>query len=116
LRAPNRVHLPSGLGAISIAHEGPRVLAIDNAGALFLSEDSGSDWDPVTTQWTGRAVLVRKKMELDSAAAVPQADKSKVAGDSGSSGAMSETDTVFELLNDQSQLWLSTDGKIWTAK
>ena len=115
-RAANRVHLPSGLPAISIAHKGPRMLAIDNAGALFLSEDSGANWDPVTTQWAGRAVLVRKSAEPPSAAVTPPADNSKVAGDSPDSGVPLESNTVFELLNDQGQLWWSTDGRIWSTK
>lgn len=92
------------------------MLAIDNAGALFLSEDSGANWEPVTTQWTGRAVLVRKRAEPGSAAAAPPADKSNVAGDTTGPEAAPEADTVFELLNDQDQVWLSTDGKIWTTK
>jgi hypothetical protein len=115
-RAANRVHLPSGLPPISIAHKGPRMLAIDNAGALFLSEDSGANWEPVTTQWAGRAMLVRKSAEPGSAAVAPLADKSKVAGDSPDSRVPPESNTVFELLNDQGQLWWSTDGRIWSTK
>jgi Putative zinc-finger len=115
-RVANRVHLPSGLPAISIAHEGPRMLAIDNAGTLFLSEDSGTNWELVAIQWTGRVVLVRKRAVPGSAAAAPPADKSNVAGGATGPEAASESDTVFELLNDQGQLWWSTDGRIWTAK
>jgi hypothetical protein len=115
-RNANRLHLPSELPAISIAHKGPRMLAIDNAGALFFSQDSGANWEPVAIQWTGLAVLVRKRAVPDSAAAAPPADKSNVAGDTTGSEAASEADTVFELLNDQGQLWWSTDGRIWTAK
>jgi hypothetical protein len=92
------------------------MLAIDNSGALFLSEDSGANWEPVTTQWTGRALLVRKREELGSAATTPPPEKSKVAGDITGSDAASESVKVFELLNDQGQLWWSTDGRIWTAK
>jgi hypothetical protein len=115
-RAANRVHLPSGLAAISDAREGPRMLAIDNAGALFLSEDSGANWEPVMTQWTGRAVLVRKRTKPGAAESSPPADKAKIAGGITGPEAASESDAVFELLNDQGQLWLSTDGMLWTAK
>lgn len=116
LRASNPVHLPSELPAISIAHAGPRVLAIDNAGALFFSEDSGATWEPVTTQWIGRAVLVRKSTARKPEGAAPPAAKPEATGDTSGSGAVSESDTVFELVNDQSQVWWSADGKIWVAR
>jgi hypothetical protein len=116
LRAPNPVHLPSGLPAISIAHEGPRMLAIDKAGALFVSEDSGATWEPVTTQWTGRAVLVRKKTSPQPEDATPPAAKPESSRDTSGSGGVSHPDTVFQLLNDQGQAWLSADGKVWAAR
>ena len=75
---------------------GPRMLAIDTAGALFLSMDAGNHWEHVTPQWTGRAVEVRRQMASSDMEAVPT--------------------KFFELLNDQSQIWLSTDGKTWIAK
>jgi hypothetical protein len=115
-RGPSPVHLPSGLPTISIAHEGERMIAIDNAGALFVSEDSGATWEAVTTQWTGRAVLVRKKTSPQPEEAAPPAAKAESSGDTSGSGAVSESDTVFELLNDQGQVWLSKDGKIWAAR
>ncbi len=92
------------------------MLAIDNAGALFLSEDSGANWERVTNQWTSHAVLVRKRAEPPSAAATLPANKSNVAGNATGPEAVAESDTVFELLNDEGQLWWSTDGRIWTVK
>jgi len=116
IRAPNPVHLPSGLPTISIAHASERMIAIDNAGTVFLSEDSGATWEPVTTQWTGRAVLVRKKTLPQPEAAAPPAAKAESPGGTSGSGAVSESDTVFELLNDQGQVWWSAEGKIWVAR
>jgi hypothetical protein len=116
MRAPNPVHLPSGLPAVSIAHEGPRMLAIDNAATLFASEDSGSTWEPVMKQWTGRAVLVRKNAAPKLEEAAPLAGKSEDAGETSGSGAVSQPETVFELVNDQGQVWWSGDGKIWAAR
>jgi len=110
------IHLPSGLPAVSITHAGPRMLAIDKTGALFLSEDSGATWEPVTTQWTGHAVLVRKETSPQPEEVAPPAAKSEDAGGTSGSGAVSHPDTVFELVNDQSQVWLSTDGKTWIAR
>jgi hypothetical protein len=94
--AAKRIYLPSGLRVESMAAAGPRMLAIDTAGALFVSEDSGDTWERVTPQWTGRAVKVRRQMASSGMEAVPT--------------------KFFELLNDQSQVWLSTDGMTWTAK
>lgn len=116
IMAPNPVHLPSELPAVSIAHSGERLLAIDNAGALFLSEDSGANWEPVTKQWTGRAVLLRKNATPKPEEAAPPAAKRESPGDTSGSGTVSESDIVFELLNDQGQVWLSTDGKTWAAR
>ena len=116
MRAPNLVHLPSGIPTISIAHSNERMIAIDNSGALFLSEDSGANWEPVTKQWTGRAVLVRKTASPKHKEAAPPAAKAESPGDGSGSGAMSDSDTVFELLNDQSQVWWSVDGKTWAPR
>ena len=54
------INLPSGLPAVSTAAAGRRMLAIDKAGALFLSEDAGNAWQRVLQQWTGHAVAVRR--------------------------------------------------------
>ena len=94
--AAKKIYLPSGLRVESMASAGPRMLAIDTAGALFLSEDSGVTWEHVTPQWTGRAVKVRRQTAGSGVEAVPT--------------------KFFELLNDQSQIWLSTDGKTWIVK
>jgi hypothetical protein len=58
--------------------------------------DSGDTWQTVTPQWTGRAVNVRCQMT--------------------SKGTETEPTQLFELFNDQSQIWLSTDGETWIAK
>lgn len=111
--AVKTIHLPSGLAAVSAAAADHRTLAIDQAGTLFLSEDSGKHWEIVTRQWTGRAVVVRTQMTANTEAA-------SVTGASGSSsggvGAAPLPATFFELLNDQNQVWLSTDGITWIGK
>jgi hypothetical protein len=50
--------LPSGLDTVSSAVMLGRILAVDSAGAVFLSRDAGKHWEPVSTQWTGKAVEV----------------------------------------------------------
>ncbi len=109
-----QIHLPSGLPARSIASSDRRVLAIDKKGTLFFSDDSGLAWEKVKRQWTGRAILVRRKTSEEAtpqAATVPES-----AGSTSVSDTSSHPETVFELVNDQSELWLSADGRTWTAK
>lgn len=111
---PYAFHLPSGQPAVSIASADHRTLAIDEAGILFLSKDPGGTWEKVKRQWTGRAVVVRRHANgIDTTEATPPPG---TAGDTPDSGAVSQPDTVFELVNDQSQVWISVDGRIWTPK
>jgi hypothetical protein len=79
--------LSSGLAVLSTANAGQHTLAVDLAGALFLSEDAGKHWQPVARQWTGRAVNVR-----------------------------TQAGAGFLLTNDSGATWTSADGKIWTAQ
>ncbi len=115
-RMATPTHLPSALPAVSIAPAGHLMLAIDRAGALFLSEDSGATWEPVTKQWTGRAVEVRRQSEGAGKSEAPPAAGANPAGDTSGSGAASQPGAVFQLLNDQSQVWVSADGRVWAAK
>jgi len=111
---PYLLHLPGGRPAVSVASTDRRTLAIDKSGELYLSEDSGATWDRVKRQWSGRAVAVRKhanEVDTTGAAPAPTTDENPSAP-----GAVSQPDTVFELVNDQGQVWLSADGRIWTAK
>ena len=89
-RNANQPILPSGLAAISTATVRQRMLAIDVAGALFLSEDGGKHWESVARQWTGRATAVRVQ--------------------AGAGGA------VFQLTNVSGFSWTSADGKTWTVQ
>jgi hypothetical protein len=99
LKKAPKVTLPNGVEALSVASAEKRIVAIDTSGALFLSEDNGRHWQPVPTQWTGRAVLVRNSQ-------------------SGiqSAGLLPVPPARFELVNDKLQTWISTDGKTWTAE
>jgi hypothetical protein len=96
-KAERRIMLPGG-AALSAASAASRVLAVNATGTLYASDDRGAHWQPVPTQWTGRAVLVRS-------VAVGVKD-----------GAQPEPKAQFELVNDKAQVWVSIDGKTWTAK
>jgi hypothetical protein len=110
------IHLPSGLPAVSIAAAGHLMLAIDKAGALFLSDDSGNAWEPVTKQWTGRAVEVRRQATgSGNTEAAPAAEAETAGSAPGSTSAAPPPVTVFEILNDHGLAWVSTDGKNWIS-
>jgi hypothetical protein len=114
--------LPSGLSAVSIATAQHRILAIDMAGALFLSEDSGKHWEPVVQQWSGRAVAVRIQRDLKrnssalmgSNAGIVE-DKSKQLSTDAVAGTPAPAAT-FEIVTDNDSVWVSTEGKSWKAK
>lgn len=116
-QAKSRPTLPSKLPALSVATSSQHQLAIDAAGALFRSDDAGVTWQPVPVQWTGRAIKV---------ALVPSPNARLLAKSVGSlsappaeanrSAAPSAQPPTFELTTDDGDLWISTDGQIWTRK
>lgn len=87
--------LPNGTMPVSAAVASRQTLALDTAGALFLSEDAGFHWEPIALQWTGRAIEVRKVKATSDAAAPAEA---------------------FELINEAGLTWTSADGRGWKAK
>ncbi len=58
LQLARHARLPSGKNAVSSAALLNRMVAVDSAGSLFLSQDGGKHWDSVRTQWSGKAVEV----------------------------------------------------------
>ena len=106
LKAKSTV-LPNGMAALSVTTAQGRTIAVAPSGEVYLAEDAGKHWVPVVRQWTGRAVLVRamRNSTTDStgtslhgeAAGVPQA-------------------AVYELVNDNLQTWVSSDGRTWLPK
>ncbi|MGC1462209.1 MAG: zf-HC2 domain-containing protein [Terracidiphilus sp.] len=91
--------LPSGLPAVSTAKAQGSTLAVDRTGLVFLSEDSGRHWESIALQWSGRAVAIRVE---------------PVVG--ANENAEPSAAVIFEIVNDQGQVWLSTDGRNWKAK
>jgi hypothetical protein len=111
------MQLPSGLESVSIASRGHFLLAIDKAGALFLSEDRGVTWERITTQWTGRAVEVHRHVAAnDAMQTAPAAQNGATGNSSADTGAASPPPVLFELSNDKNQTWVSTDGRTWTPE
>ena len=111
--AMKAIHLPSGLPAVSVAAVGHRTIAIDEAGTLFLSEDAGDHWEIVPQQWTGHAVAARARVTSNAAVAPGSVAQGSSSTDTGAAPAPA---SFFEILNDKSQAWVSTDGETWAAK
>jgi hypothetical protein len=115
--AIDRMHLPSGLAAVSSARSGSIVLAIDKAGTLFLNQDHGNTWERIDTQWTGRAVAVTQPFAVNGALqSAPAAQTGTAPETSTNPGPAPPSPATFELFNDKNQAWVSTDGRIWTSK
>lgn len=99
-RKARNLVLPSNLAMISQATSEKRTIAIDTAGSLFLSEDAGKRWQPISTQWTGRAVVVKTVEPVIGA-----------VGD-----LLKQAIARFELTTDKQETWVSNDGKRWTLQ
>jgi len=111
------MQLPSGLAVVSAVSGGHLLLAIDEAGALFLSEDHGVTWERVATQWTGRAIALRQQGQFHGALYVaPSIQNGATGGSSANADLAPPVVAFFELSNDKNQTWVSTDGRTWTPK
>ena len=97
--AVSPIALPSGSVTLSTATAKGLLLAVDEAGDVYLSSDMGAHWQSIAPQWNGRAVSVRAAVKAKSAADV--------------AGAQQD---LFELVNDQGKVWVSADGRSWKAK
>jgi hypothetical protein len=136
LRVTRRLKLPSGLNAVSSAGTMGRLLALDPAGAVFLSLDAGKHWDPVQPQWTGRAIELHAQQRavdqaapsgntggpvpstpaepaLDERSAAPLPPASVAIQPATVSATAAVPAMLFRLVNDHHQTWISTDGKTW---
>jgi hypothetical protein len=128
--------LPSNLPTASTTAAANRTLAIDTAGALFLSTDSGHHWTSIHAQWPGRAVAVALANQPAPKAAAGYArakEQRQVSPDSNASAtiitgaamaaappppAVNAAPTLvippaFQLTTDNGTVWQSSDGQIW---
>lgn len=131
--------LPSGLGAVSSAAILNRLLAVDSAGAVFLSQDGGKHWETVNAQWSGKAIQVQAPPQgpYRPRAADTTATAETAHGPDKSAGSVVEAPVaappppsgttpiaaskavppipamLFRLVTDRRQTWVSADGKLW---
>lgn len=82
--------LPSKLPAETTVTHGKIMLAIDSAGALFVSGNSGKSWKAVKPQWSGKIT------DLIAPPDVPEPGAAQ-----------------FQLTTDSGADWLSRDGRRW---
>jgi len=115
------LQLPSKLPAASVLHSSSRTLALDTAGALFLSLDNGKHWTAVISQWPGKAVqisLAPSPLRLY----LQQPSQSQAETQSGNSvnGLPQQQSPIptagFELTTNTGAVFVSTDGLTWRAR
>jgi hypothetical protein len=82
--------LPSGLPATTTVTRGKVMLAVDSAGTLFFSGNTGKNWKAVKPFWSGKVI------DLASPAEPPQ-----------------PSTVGFQLTTDSDSIWLSKDGRHW---
>jgi hypothetical protein len=82
--------LPSRLPATSTVIRGKVTLAVDSAGTLFFSGNTGKNWKAVKPFWSGKVI------DLASPAEPPQ-----------------PSTVGFQLTTDSDSIWLSKDGRHW---
>lgn len=92
--------LPGGRAVRSEAAAGSGMVAVDETGSVFLSDDAGRHWQVVNAPWEGRAVGVKLQQ-----------------GASARGSLLEEQDPPrFELTTDKPETWVSADGKQWTRE
>jgi phage baseplate assembly protein gpV len=82
--------LPSKLPVEMMLTQGKVVLAVDSAGALFFSGNSGKSWKAVKSKWPGK---------VDDLVTPPEVQQAQKA--------------TFQLTTDSGSIWLSRDGRRW---
>ncbi len=79
------VRLPHGKLAVTSVYQEKRILALDDAGALYLSTNNGKRWKTIKPKWTSRIDAIRA----------------------------AEAGRGFELTTEDDAAWLSPDGNHW---
>jgi hypothetical protein len=78
--------LPSNLAVVAAVQKDKVMLAVDAAGALFVSENAGQKWKAVKPAWQGKAA------------------------------GLETSGMAFRLTTDGGAVWLSRDGAHWSAE
>jgi hypothetical protein len=125
------IKLPSKKPVASRLNAGVRILALDNAGALFLTTDNGKHWRSIAPQWSGKAVQLSfapspTRLYLAQPAQNQTQNSSNqtngyLNNGTGSQNAAPQQQSQqtiiptvgFQLITNTGAVWLSTDGLTW---
>ncbi|MFC5861129.1 anti-sigma factor family protein [Acidicapsa dinghuensis] len=110
--------LPTGSHPTIAVAARQRVVAIDPKGSLYLSQNAGVLWLPVTQQWTGRATSLRIFMPQLVSGKTPVASD-KITSSGASNAPVPDANVpkqFFELTTDRGALWFSEDGTTWKPR
>jgi len=122
------IKLPGKKPIASQLSSGNRSLALDTAGALFLSTDNGKHWRAIAPQWSGKAVqLAFAPSPARAYINQPQPNQTQIISNQStgviingteSQNAAPQQQTViptagFQLTTATGAIWLSTDGLNW---
>ena len=114
---PQLLQLPSKKPIASQLNSGLRTLALDTAGALFLSIDHGQHWSAVTQQWSGKAVRLSFAASPARLYQVqPQQSQAASTGMAQQSQQAPIPTAGFELTTSTGVVFISTDGLTWHAR
>lgn len=95
--------LPSKLAATTTAVRNGRMLALDQAGSLFLSRNAGRKWKKIRPVWPGAIAQLGLAETADSAELQPTEIKGKAA-------------PLFRITTSTGAIWLSEDGAHWRPR
>jgi hypothetical protein len=95
--------LPSKLAATTTAVSKGRMLALDQAGSLFLSHNAGRHWKKVKPVWPGTIAQLGLAEPADSAEVQTTEIKGKTA-------------PLFRITTSTGAVWLSDDGVHWRPR
>ena len=121
--------LPSKKPFASQLSAGSRILALDTAGALFLTTDSGRHWRSIAPQWSGKAVQLsfapspaRLYLNQPSQNQTQNSSSQTNSYINGASAAPQQSQQSpiptagFELTTSTGTVWISTDGLTWNPR
>lgn len=95
--------LPGNLPATAKVVMNGRILALDTAGALYLSRDAGRHWKKIHAVWTGSIAHLALAEQAES----PAFKRKEIPGNAA---------PIFEMTTTDGAVWISNDGAHWRLR